>query len=94
MDRIKQTSKKMLPLLRKYGVVKAGIFGSFARGESTRKSDIDVLVKFKGKKSLFDLVRLEREMKSALRKDVDLITYKSINPLLKGQILKEEIRIL
>ncbi len=94
MNKIQQTSKVMLPLLRKYGVVRAGIFGSFARGEATKKSDIDVLVQFKGRKSLFDLVRLERELKSTLKKEVDLLTYKSVHPLLKDRILKEEIRIL
>ena len=94
MDKVQQTSKVMLPLLRKYGVVRAGIFGSFARGEATKKSDIDILVQFKGRKSLFDLVRLERELKSTLKKGVDLLTYKSIQPLLKDRILKEEIRIL
>ena len=94
MDKVQQTSKVILPLLRKFGVVRAGIFGSFARGESTKKSDIDILVQFKGRKSLFDLVRLERQLKSTLKKDVDLLTYKSIHPLLKDRILKEEIRIL
>ena len=94
MNKLQQTSKVILPLLRKYGVVRAGIFGSFARGDSTKKSDIDILVQFKGRKSLFDLVRLERELKSTLKKEVDLLTYKSIHPLLKDRILKEEIRIL
>ena len=94
MGKVQQTGKVMLPLLRKYGVVRAGIFGSFARGETTKKSDIDILVQFKGRKSLFDLVRLERELKSTLKKEVDLLTYKSIHPLLKDRILKEEIRIL
>ena len=94
MNKLQQTSKVILPLLRKYGVVKAGIFGSFARGETTKKSDIDILVQFKGRKSLFDLVRLERELKSTLKKEVDLLTYNSIHPLLKDTILKDEIRIL
>ena len=94
MSKIQQTSKIMLPLLRKYGVVRAGIFVSFARGKATKKSDIDILVQFKGRRSLFDLVRLERELKSTLKKEVDLLTYKSIHPLLKDRILKEEIRIL
>jgi|SRR3989338_5506358 len=91
MDRIK---KKIIPILRKNDVVRAGIFGSYARGEAKKGSDIDLLIKFKGRKSLFDLVRLERKLKTNLKKDVDLLTYNSINPLLKGRILKEEAKIL
>ena len=91
MDRIK---KKIIPILRKNDVVRAGIFGSYARGEAKKGSDIDLLIKFKGRKSLFDLVRLERKLKTNLKKDVDLLTYNSINPLLKSRILKEEAKIL
>ena len=94
MNKLQQTSKVILPLLRKYGVVRAGIFGSFARGESTKKSDIDMLVKFKGNKSLMDLISLEQELEQILHKKVDLLTYNSINRLLKDRISKDEVRIL
>jgi len=92
------TLKRLKPLivrtLRKNDVVKAGIFGSYARGEAKRNSDIDILIKFKGKKSLFDLVGLEIELKKKLKKNVDLLTYNSINHLLKKSILDDEIRII
>jgi len=91
---IEQIRKKTLPLLKRNGVLMAGIFGSVARGESKKGSDIDMLVKLRKGKSLFDLVGLEIELKNALKKDVDLITYKSIHPLLKERILKDEVRIL
>ncbi len=84
----------VLPLLKKNGVVKAGIFGSYARGKFTKKSDIDILIKFKGRKSLLDLVGLEMELEKALKKKVDLLTYNSINHLLKDKIMKEEVKIL
>jgi len=90
IEKIKRIS---LPILKRNGVIKAGIFGSYVRGENKKNSDIDMLIKFKGKKSLLDLVSLERKLKIALKKDVDLITYKSINPLLKDYILNDEVRI-
>lgn len=76
-------------------MVTAGIFGSYARGEQTKKSDIDILIKVKAKKfSLLDLVGLELELERVLEKKVDLLTYNGIDPLLRDSILKEEIRII
>ncbi len=92
--RLKSTREKLAAVLRKRDVVKAGVFGSFARGEDSKGSDIDILIKFKGRKSLFDLVRLERELKKTMKRDIDLLTYDSLNPHLKDRILKEEVRIL
>jgi uncharacterized protein len=89
--RIKKVS---LPILKKNGVVKAGVFGSVARGEARKRSDVDMLVQFKGRKSLLDLVGLELELKKALHKKVDVLTYKSIHPRLKKRILQDEVRIL
>ncbi|MBI4163141.1 MAG: nucleotidyltransferase family protein [Candidatus Aenigmarchaeota archaeon] len=91
---LENISKKSLPVLKKNGVAKAGIFGSVARGEAKKNSDVDFLVKFKGGKSLLDLVRLERELKNKLGRKVDVVTYNSISPYLKERILKEEVRIL
>ena len=85
---------KILPVLKHNGVVKAGIFGSFARGEEKKGSDIDILVQFKGGKTLLDLVSLERELKIILGRNVDLLTYNSINHLLKERILDEEVRVM
>ncbi|PIN94713.1 hypothetical protein COU53_02355, partial [Candidatus Pacearchaeota archaeon CG10_big_fil_rev_8_21_14_0_10_30_48] len=80
--------------LKKHNVIRAGIFGSFARGEQKKNSDIDILIEFEGKKSLFDLVELKLELEDRLNKKVDIITYKSINSLLKKIILNEEVKIL
>ena len=91
---IKDIKKRVVPLLKKNDVVKAGIFGSYARGEAKKKSDIDLLIKQKGKKSLLDLVRLERELKKKLGKNVDLLDYRGLSPYLKEQILKEQLRII
>jgi len=86
--------KKVIPILKRNGVVKAGIFGSFARGEQEKNSDVDILVKFKKRKDLFDISRLELELENNLKKKVDLLTYNSVHPLLKKIILKEEVKIL
>ena len=84
--------KKIIPILKRNDIVKAGIFGSYAKGEAKRGSDIDILIEFND--SLLSLVRLERELKESLGKKVDLLTYGGIHPLLKKRILSEEVRII
>jgi len=91
---IDKLTKKIIPILKRHDVVKAGIFGSFVRGEAKRRSDIDILIKFKGRKSLLDLARVEIELEKRLRRKTDVLTYDSIHPLLKDRILKEEVRII
>lgn len=86
--------KKITSILKKNGVKKAALFGSFARGEAKKKSDIDLLIEFKGKKSLFDLVGLKIELEESTGRSVDLVTYASLHPLLKERILSEQICIL
>ena len=92
---LKRIKKIIIPILKKNGVVKAGIFGSYARGEAKKKSDVDILIQVRKKKfSLFDLVGLEQKLEQQVGRKVDLLTYRSLHPLLKERILKEEVRIL
>ena len=92
---IKKLKKIIVPILKRNQVIRAGIFGSFARGEETKKSDLDLLIRVKKRKfSLLDLVGLELELEEKLKRKVDLLTYGSLHPLLKDRILKEEIKIL
>ena len=80
----------IVKILKKHDVVKAALFGSYARGEQTKKSDIDILIEFKGRKSLFDLVDLKFDLEENLEKKIDLVTYNGISPFLKDIILKEQ----
>lgn len=86
----------IVPILKSNDVVKAGIFGSYARGEATKKSDIDILIKYRARsrKSLLDLVGLELELEKKTGKKVDLVEYSVIHPRLKDQILHEEVRVI
>jgi len=83
----------ILSITRKHGVVKVALFGSIVKDSFSPSSDIDILVEFEGRKSLFDLVRLEEELELALHRKVDVITYNSLHPLLKESILQEQVMI-
>lgn len=69
------------------------IFGSYARGEEEPSSDIDIIVSFSTKKSLLDLIRIERELSEKLKRKVDLLTEKSISPYMIESIRKEMVTI-
>jgi len=58
------------------------VFGSYVRDEEKPGSDIDILVEFSERKSLLELVRIERELSEFLGIKVDLLTEKSISPYL------------
>lgn len=92
--KIKHIALIAVPLLKKHGVARAGIFGSYARGEERKQSDIDLLIKIRGKKSLLDIVRLQLELKKHLKKPVDVLEYQEVHPYIKKRILAEEVRIL
>lgn len=70
-----------------------GVFGSYAKGEQTPKSDVDLLVRFSKKKSLLDLVKTQRKFKEALGREVDLLTEGSISPYLIDNI-RNEIKVI
>jgi hypothetical protein len=76
-------------ICRRNDVARLGVFGSIARGEGTEQSDVDMLVEFAGKKSLLDVVKLERELGEALGRKVDLLTEAAISPYLRERILGE-----
>lgn len=95
MDRnLNEIKEKVLPLLKKAGVLKSSIFGSVARGENLPDSDVDILVEFPEGKSMFDLIDLEQQLQSILGKKIDIVTYRSVHHLLRESIFKEQIRIL
>jgi predicted nucleotidyltransferase len=61
-------------ILRKHGVAKAQIFGSFARGEATSRSDLDLLVTLESGRTYLDLGGLQYELELRLERRVDIAT--------------------
>ena len=94
IEKIDKIKRKILPILKRYNVRRAGIFGSVVRGEEHEESDIDVLVEIESRMSLLDFAGLKLELEEALGKRVDLGEYSTIKPIIKEQILSEEVSIL
>ncbi len=93
LDNIK---KKIKPILQRHEVKNAAVFGSYARGEQKKRSDIDILIEFKNddEKSLMDLAGLKVDLEEKLKREVDLVEYSMLHPRLKDQILNEQVIVL
>lgn len=90
---IENIKQKILPLLKKNNIKKAGIFGSYARGEQKKNSDIDIIIEPPEQTSMA-FINLAQTLEKTLGKKVDLITYKYINKHIKKYILNDEVKIL
>lgn len=88
-----EIAKKIIPILKKQGVKKAALFGSQARGDFKKNSDVDLLVELPKKASLLDFIGLKLELEEKLSRKVDLVEYEALHPLLKERILAEQISI-
>lgn len=75
------------------GVTYLGLFGSQARGDANKSSDVDLLVNFKQTKSLFQLARIQEKLEGAFDKRVDLVLNTSIKESLKPYILKDLVTL-
>jgi len=76
-----------------YGVREIGIFGSYARKENTKSSDIDILVELEKPMGFFKFIRLEREVSELLGVKVDLVTKNALKPHIGQRILAEVIYV-
>jgi hypothetical protein len=88
-----QITKTIIGILTRYGAERIAIFGSYARGEATDMSDIEILVRFDQPKSLFQLVDIENEHGASLHLKVDLLTEKAISPYLRESVHRDEMVI-
>lgn len=90
MDALNRLKQKENILKEQFCVERIGIFGSFAKGQETPASDIDMLVEFKSGCSTFDnYIELKFYLEDLYDRKVDLVTNKALKPQIKAEILKE-----
>ncbi|MDO9028582.1 MAG: nucleotidyltransferase domain-containing protein [Candidatus Roizmanbacteria bacterium] len=88
---------KTIPILKKYGVIRASFFGSMVRGDANKKSDLDILVELPKNLHGFDYIKvrldIREELEKKLNKKVDLVEFETIKPSLKKYILSNQTPI-
>jgi predicted nucleotidyltransferase len=80
---------KIIPVAKENGIVYVALFGSLARGKATKKSDVDLLVRFSKPVGLFKFVGIEKKLSHRLKKKVDLVTEASVSPYILPHISKD-----
>jgi predicted nucleotidyltransferase len=76
--------------IRALGVRRLALFGSFARNEPGRDSDVDILVEFEpGQKTFDHFMRLAFLLEDLLGRPVELVTTESLSPYLRPHIMEE-----
>jgi len=90
---IEEVKRKIVPILSRYGVKRAAVFGSVARGEARSDSDVDLLVELYEPLGLFRFAQLNYTLEDALNKKVDLVKNTAIKSSFKPNILREAIYI-
>jgi len=89
LERLKPTLKE------KFEVATIGIFGSYTRGEQTKKSDVDILVEFSEDAEIgfFKFLDLEEFLSRELGVKVDLVTKNALKPYIGKRILQEVVMV-
>ncbi len=86
-------TRELIDICRKNGIAYLAIFGSYARGDFSKKSDLDLLVRFSKEAddaiSLLDIVGIEQELSEKLNVKVDLLTEEAISPYIKKYIISD-----
>jgi len=77
----------------RYGISRIGLFGSFAKGESTEKSDIDIVIELENP-DMFKLVHIKEELEELFGVRVDIVRrHNKMNPYLRKHIEKEALYV-
>ncbi|MBX6311755.1 MAG: nucleotidyltransferase family protein [Isosphaeraceae bacterium] len=80
-------------LRKKYGVRSLAVFGSMARGDDRKDSDVDILVTFEGRATFDNFLGLKLDLEELLGRRVDLLTLKCLRPEMEAEIEREAIRV-
>jgi|ERR1039458_113721 predicted nucleotidyltransferase len=80
-------------VLLKNGVKRASVFGSYARGDATATSDLDLLVTYAPGTSLFDVIDLQEQLEAIAGTRVDLVSQKFIKPRLAKRIAADLVSL-
>jgi len=91
----RSVENKLKTFFPTYPVEKAWVFGSYSRGEETRKSDIDIMVRFdkNARISLFDYVGIMNDLEDLFNKKIDLVEEGQLRPWAQESVENEKILV-
>ncbi|HOT36292.1 MAG TPA: nucleotidyltransferase family protein [Candidatus Latescibacteria bacterium] len=94
LSEITERLRREMPALKnQYRVRSLSVFGSYARGRQTRRSDVDVLVEFEEPPGLLEFVRLQNHLRDTIGVKVDLVSKGALRGKIGAHILSETVPI-
>lgn len=90
---LKALAPQLEALLAEYGASNLAVFGSVARDQANRDSDVDLLVDFPPGTSLFDHAALKLALEDLLEQKVDLIRRRNLKPSLRQRVEAEAVTL-
>ena len=94
MDDLEKYQQLILPVLKRYFIKRAAIFGSFAKGKNDSHSDVDLLIEPENDFTIFKMLKLEEEISALLNRKVDIVEYNALKSSIRNEVLLSAIPIL
>ncbi len=94
IEDLRERREQLLTIFAKHGVYNVRVFGSLARGEATKESDIDFLIDYdRSRRSAWFPGGLINDLEFFLESEVDITTTKGISSLIAENVLKEAVEL-
>jgi len=90
---LREKRAEILRVASRHGASDVRVFGSVARGDADRESDIDFLVELETGRSLLDLGGLQMELESLLGRRVDVVTERGLKARIRERVLREAVPV-
>lgn len=88
---LKAKREEILQIAARHGAYNVRVFGSVARGDADRASDVDFLVDLKPGRSLLDLGGLLMDLQGLLSRNVDVVTERGLRHRIRDRVLAEAV---
>jgi predicted nucleotidyltransferase len=91
--RLEVEREQILQIAATHGARHVRVFGSHARAEARRTSDLDLLIDLEPGRSLLDVVAIKQDLEDLLGCPVDVVTERALSPYIRDQVLADAISL-
>jgi hypothetical protein len=87
------TREQILEIAHRHGARNVRVFGSFARGEATAESDLDLLIDLEPEKGLFEIVAIKLDLENLLGRNVDVLTKNALSKYIRDDVIQSAVAL-
>lgn len=91
IEELKERREQIIAIAERHGAKRIRLFGSLARGEESRDSDVDFLIELEPKRSLLDIIAIKQDLEDLLQCKVDVVTEKAVSPYVRDEIVTQAV---